>query len=138
MPKAFFTTIKTLDVNANSDTVSIHGNNDKGQPVTATLPMAAFTRVAAEARRGNLMKHRLAAGSLEKRGQIIECVPLDSRTFHVARVDMSQTPFLALIFDSGYESEIAFRLDVDAARRMAQQLLDECGRSKSENSGPAN
>lgn len=125
MPRVHFTQIKSLDINAVAKTVSVHGSNDKGQTVTAIMPIESLLRVVEEAKRAKLMAIRLSAGPLRTAGSVTEIVPIDTRTVDVARVEMHTESFVAIIFDRGFESEIAFRLSPEPARTLGRQLVAE-------------
>jgi hypothetical protein len=128
MPKTKLATISGVQVQANAGTFSILGRDSAGNEIEVELPMSAMNRLAAETRRAALVEMTSKGQALEERGKWGEVVALEARSARVGRLHAPGAPTVALIFDHGEQTELAFRFPPKGAHELGVMLVRESER----------
>jgi hypothetical protein len=128
MPKTKLATIGGVQVQAKAGTFSILGKDSAGNEIEVELPMCAMIRLAAETRRAALVEMTSKGQALEERGKWGEVVALEARSARVGRLHAPGAPTVALIFDHGEQTELAFRFPPKGAHELGVMLVRESER----------
>ena len=128
MPKTKLVTISGVQVQANAGTFSILGRDSAGNEIEVELPMNAMNRLAGETRRAALVEMTSKGQALEERGKWGEVVALEARSARVGRLHAPGAPTVALIFDHGEQTELAFRFPPKGAHELGVMLVRESER----------
>lgn len=128
MPKTKLATISGVQVQADAGAFSILGRDAAGNEIEIELPMSAMNRLAAETRRAALVEMTSKSQALEERGKWGEVVALEARSARVGRLQAPGAPTVALIFDHGEQTELAFRFPPKGAYELGTMLVREAER----------
>ncbi|MDX6805076.1 hypothetical protein [Terrihabitans rhizophilus] len=125
MPKIKLTNIVGVQVQSKDETFSILGRDGAGREVVVELPLSAARKLAAETRRIAMVRPKTPNPVPQVPGQTGEVVPLDIRTAAVGTLTPPAGPAVAIVFDQGEETELAFRLPAAGALELGHLLVKE-------------
>lgn len=125
MPKAKLSNVTATKLRAQDKSFSIFGKDAAGRDIEVELPLAAITRIAAETRRAAMATPRPSSIPANAPGEWGEVVPLDVRTAVVGTLQPPAGPAVAIVFDQGYDTELAFRLPPASALELGRLLQAE-------------
>ncbi|BCJ92346.1 hypothetical protein IZ6_30810 [Terrihabitans soli] len=125
MPKAKLTNVTATKLRAQDKSFSIFGKDSAGREVEVELPLSAITRIAAETRRAAMSTPRPSSIPANAPGEWGEVVPLDVRTAVVGTLQPPAGPAVAIVFDQGRDTELAFRLPPASALELGKLLQAE-------------
>ncbi|MFC5069475.1 hypothetical protein [Flaviflagellibacter deserti] len=131
MPKAKMTNVVGVTVQAKAGTFSILGKDSAGREIEFELPLDAMKRLAAETRRASMLHPGPSLVPKDaKPGEWGQVVPLDIRTAAVGTLSPPAGPAVAIVFDQGHETEIAFRIPGDGAKHLGELMIKESEKLK--------
>ena len=115
-------TVRATSNSWTSETFLVSGKDGAGRRITVEIPIEAIPALNSMARR------RMAASSLPSQQATAEGPWLYAQTLPVASINARRMPapdgeIIALTFDRGQETEIAFRLSLQEAEQLDQLLL---------------
>jgi hypothetical protein len=125
MPKAKLTSITATKLKAKDKAFSIFGKDGSGRDIEVELPLSAITRLAAEARRAAMSTPRPSSIPANAPGEWGEVVPLDIKTAVVGTLQPPAGPAVAIVFDQGHDTELAFRIPPASALELGRLLTAE-------------
>jgi hypothetical protein len=125
MPKSKLSTVTATKYRAKDKVFSIFGRDSAGRDVEIELPFESLTRVSAETRRAAMATPRPTSIPANAPGEWGEVVPLDVRTAVVGTLQPPAGPAVAIVFDQGMETELAFRLPPASALELGKLLHAE-------------
>jgi hypothetical protein len=120
-----------MRINTKDGACALYVLDDRGNKAEIHMSIPVLARAAVEAQRGTRSyESREVAGPLDKRGKWEELPMLDIRSIDVAILPMEQPPHLVLVLDKGMETQLAFRLPVEAAEAVAKRLVEQSAECK--------
>lgn len=125
MPKTKLSNISATKLRAKEKSFSIFGKDSAGREVEVELPLGAITRLAAETRRAAMATPRPSSIPANAPGEWGEVVPLDVKTAVVGTLQPPAGPAVAIVFDQGHDTELAFRLPPASALELGKLLQAE-------------
>jgi hypothetical protein len=125
MPKVKLSNITATRLNAKDKAFSIFGKDATGRDIEVELPVSALTRLAAEARRAAMTTPRPSSIPANAPGEWGEVTPLDIKTAVVGTLQPPAGPAVAIVFDQGHATELAFRLPPASAHELGKLLQAE-------------
>jgi hypothetical protein len=126
MPKIKLASVSGVQVQARDGTFQITGRDGAGREVQVELPISAARKLSAETRRASLVKPGApSAPALGTPGGGSDVVPLDVRTAAVGTLTPPAGPAVAIVFDQGEDTELAFRLPAAGAKELGELLVRE-------------
>lgn len=125
MPKIKMSSVTATKLRAKEKAFSVFGRDSAGRDVEIELPLDSLRRLGAETRRASLATPRASSIPANAPGEWGEVVPLDIRTAVVGTLQPPAGPAVAIVFDQGQETELAFRLPPASALELGRLLQAE-------------
>jgi hypothetical protein len=110
--------------------VVVYIHDGAGRDRGAAIPFGAFRSMAATVRRKQLAQSVKEKGEPDVKGYYYAELHW-AQTYDVGTLRTPEGDMIALITDRGTDDETGFRLPIEHARELGQQLLDEAGRASS-------